>query len=229
MRRLRAIASLARPSLPAVVSEFGWDAAWRQGVTPWRLRFATPTLVHLLSTSAFPAPAGARVLVPGCGCARDAIALADSGYAVDAEDISTAALAEARALLEAHSSAHGSSTLIRTGTLSLIERDFFSEATPSGYYAAMWDYTFLCAIPVESREEWARTAARRLAPGGALVAQIFPVEPTLVGGPPFHTDPQSIDALLKRAGFNLINLELAPTSISERKGREWLGIWERTI
>jgi SAM-dependent methyltransferase len=221
----RAFASLAsRPSLPAVVTEFGWEGAWRQGVTPWRLQYATPTLAKLISDAAFPAPFGAKVLVPGCGCARDAIALADAGFSVDAEDISQAALAEAKVSSEAHSS---SQTGRRPGVLSLIERDFFSDATPTAHYAAMWDHTFLCAIPVEMRQAWARAAARRLAPGGALVSLLFPVDSSLVGGPPFHTDPQSIDALLLRAGFTRERLEIAPASISARTGREWLGIWRR--
>lgn len=214
---------LSRASLPLTIASSGWDGAWKQGVTPWRAPIAAPALVDLIQRSAFPAPRGARVLVPGCGCGLDAMVLADAGYFVYAEDLSPTALEAAR---EKASAAKGNAAGL-DGGLSFFECDYFSPTAPRGY-AAIWDYTFLCALPPERSREWAQAAKRRLSKGGALVALLFPVEPSLGStGPPFHADPDFVDDILREEGFvkETLAAVAADKSLPQRAGREWLGIW----
>ncbi len=106
--------------------------------------------------------------------------------------------------------------------------DFFSHTGP---YNAVWDYTFLAALPLSLRSQYAQHTYTLLEPtGGSLHMVLFPVDPTLTtGGPPFHMDPDGIDALLKAAGFTRTK-ELEPIpghlSFKGRQGREVYGCWE---
>ncbi len=202
-------------------------------MTPWEAGAAAPPLVDALARGAFPAPPGARLLVPGCGSGADARALAAAGFSVDAEDISPAALAAAAAAGAAD--ARGAAAAAAAGgSVALAARDFFAADAPRGY-AGAWDYTFCAALPVAMRGAWAAAMARRLAPRGRLVCLLFPVAAEAGGagggdggGPPFNMAPADIDAELARAGFARAALAPVPPARSHaaRAGREWWGEWE---
>lgn len=78
-------------------------------------------------------------------------------------------------------------------------QDFFA-ASPNplapASFALAYDYTFLCAIPIELRKPWAARYAEIVHPGGVLVALMFPLDGDRVGGPPYSLSPQLYDELL---------------------------------
>jgi Thiopurine S-methyltransferase (TPMT) len=59
---------------------------------------------------------------------------------------------------------------------------------------------FLCALPPEQREDWARGWARLIAAGGELVTMMFPVDPEKEGGPPYAVSPDLYTELLTPVG-----------------------------
>lgn len=44
--------------------------------------------------------------------------------------------------------------------------DFFEYDIPEGGFQVAYDYTFLCALPLELREPWGRRYAELISPGG---------------------------------------------------------------
>ena len=66
---------------------------------------------------------------------------------------------------------------------------------------------FLCALPPEQREDWARGWARLIATGGELVTMMFPVDPEKEGGPPYAVSPELYTELLTPVGECGFDLE----------------------
>ena len=81
-----------RPELP----DF-WDKRFAAGTTPWDHGSAPAELEALLPPPASATPP--RILVPGCGHAREAAWLDQRGWAVTALDFAPAAIAAAREVL----------------------------------------------------------------------------------------------------------------------------------
>jgi hypothetical protein len=52
----------------------------------------------------------------------------------------------------------------------------------------------------EMRQDWARTWARLLAPGGELLTMVYPVDASLGEGPPWPVTPEFYKQLLPPAG-----------------------------
>ena len=181
-----------------------WESMWAAGV-PRGAKFdgngASPALAAFLDTRPTP-PAGATALVPGCGRAYDAVALAAKGYAVRAWDISRTAVGEARRLV-----AEAAPEVAARVTAE--HRDFFDAAQDQGgqTFDLIWDCTFLCALPPGLRAAWAaRHAALLSKDGGELLSLVFPVFPathpkvTGGGGPPFALTCDLVKSLLEPEG-----------------------------
>ena len=101
---------------------------------------------------------GLNALVPGCGRAYDALALAEHGYAsVVALDVSPAACEAARAELHSSQSPAAGQVEVRCG-------DFFSLQGET--FDLIWDCTFLCALNPSVRERWAAQMHALLSPQG---------------------------------------------------------------
>lgn len=131
-------------------------------------------------------------LVPGCGRAYDALALAEHGYAsVVALDLSPAACKAAEEELGTSSAAAIKCVDIRCG-------DFFELADQT--FDLIWDNTFLCALEPEARANWAAQMKRLLAPGGELITCVFPIG-FREGGPPYAMSVPLVRSLLEPVGF----------------------------
>ena len=172
-----------------------WERMWKGGL-PKGAAFdcgeASPSLVSELGSVPAPKP-GARALVPGCGRAYDALALARHGFdAVVAVDLSPSAVAAAKAELASTGDAAASK-------VELVCADFFAldEKTP---YDLVWDATFLCALAPSVREKWAAKHRALLAPGGSLITCVFPICDK-AGGPPYAMSKPLVAGLLEPAGF----------------------------
>lgn len=115
------------------------------------------------------------------------------------------------------------------GKWQMVEGDFFTHA-PAQQYDLIYDCTFLCAIPPESRAAWSETMHKLLADDGELVTLVFPVkDPPFDGGPPFCMSPSLVRSLLEPKGFEAISLEQVPSDMLARGSiaGEYLGRWRK--
>jgi SAM-dependent methyltransferase len=150
------------------------------------------------------------VAVPGCGRGHDARFLAGRGYDVVGYDFSTAAVSAARALAR------------RDGVAVTFEqRDIFTLARDEAHgFDGVWEYTCYCAIDPARRDEYVRTMAAILRPGGWLLGCFFPLR-VVTAGPPF---PVSRAELRRRfaGAFRFERAQPPLRSARGRQGREWL-------
>lgn len=111
---------------------------------------------------------------------------------------------------------------------SVIQGDFFKWSSPDGGFDIGFDYTFLCALHPEMRQDWAKAWALHLAPGGKLITLIFPIEEDGRIGPPWPVQPKLYEDLLLPLGFKLVHMEAVPEEQSHpgRGGRENIAVWE---
>ncbi|TAM53467.1 MAG: methyltransferase domain-containing protein [Paraburkholderia sp.] len=182
-----------------------WDERFREGFTPWDQAGVPSAFADFVARSAPRA-----VLIPGCGSAHEAAALAQAGWTVRAIDFSADAVATARKQL-------GS----RAGLVE--QADFFTYRPP---FAPEWIYerAFLCALQPKRRADYAARMAELLRSGAVLAGFFFFDESPK--GPPFGISRSDLDALLGDA-FELVEDEAVSDSIPVFAGRERWMTWRR--
>lgn len=199
-----------------------WEEAWNTGRTGWDAGEACPALVERLAQGA---PHGeGRALVPGCGSGYDAFAFARAGYRATGLELSPTAA-------QRFEQVRAQEGLTRSQA-DIVVHDVF-DYTPEQPFDIVWDYTFLCAIDPQRRDDWAASMHRLVAPGGQLWTLIFPVDPRDATastrddpGPPYRLHPEVVRALLRDL-FEEISMEQVERSHAGREGKEWLAVWER--
>jgi SAM-dependent methyltransferase len=199
------VAGVSRPDF--------WDALYAAGGDGWELGAAAPPLVDVVERT--PPPRG-RVAVLGCGRGHDARLLAVRGYEVVGYDFSTAAVVAARALAR------------RDGVgVRFEQRDIFTLGHDEAHaFDGVWEYTCFCAIDPARRDEYVRTVAAILRPGGWLLACFFPLRAG-GAGPPFPVTRAEV----RRRFAGLFRFERAQPPLRSargRQGREWLVLARRT-
>jgi SAM-dependent methyltransferase len=182
-----------------------WDERFRKGFTPWdQAGVQHAFLAFMARTERRP------VLIPGCGSAYEALALARAGWIVRAIDFSADAVAAARAQLGEFG--------------ALVEQaDFFSYMPP---FEPGWIYerAFFCALPPARRVDYVQRMAQLLAPGGLLAGFFF--LGSTPKGPPFGIERVQLDALFAPS-FELVEDAPVDDSLPVFAGRErWLA-WRR--
>ncbi len=184
-----------------------WEDLYRRGSDGWELGGPAPPLVDFVDAS--PPPRG-RVLVPGCGRGHDVRFLAARGYDVVGVDFAAAAVREARALAE------------RDGVdVTFEQRDLFTlGADHARDFDGVWEYTCFCAIDPARRDDYLRTIATVLRPGGWLLACFFPLR-TLTAGPPFPVTRAEVRRRLAPR-FTVARAFAPLRSVRGRQGREWI-------
>jgi thiopurine S-methyltransferase len=192
--------------MDSIQPEF-WDQRYCAGKTPWDQRGVPACLQEFLRRT----PAGGRALVPGCGSGYEIRTLHDAGWAVLGLDFSTAAVAQARRVLGplGHLVRHG---------------DFFAPAPDLGGFSLVYERTFLCALPPELHQAYARRMAELIVPGGLLCGFFFhgpEPEP-----PPHALDPGQVLALLHPA-FEMVEDRPVPDSLPLFSGKERWQVWRR--
>lgn len=184
-----------------------WEQMWAAGLKPGQafdVGSASATLMGCLSRGSY-GGRGSRALVPGCGRAYDAVALAAHGFdEVVALDLAPTAVQSARAFLEASEDAAVAKRV------TCVEGDFFEH---EGKYDFIWDCTFLCALDPSVRTQWAERTRTLIAPDGVLAACVFPIAPDKVGGPPYALSTELLKGLLEPTG---LECEVVPIDESER-------------
>jgi len=191
-----------------------WDERFAAGFTPWEAPGAPPAFSRWLD-EAGPA-AGARVLIPGCGCAFEVAALVARGCDVLAIDYAAVAVERARQLL-------GPALAGR-----VVQADFFAfDAAPFDW---IYERAFLAALPPRLWPAWGRRCAQLLRPGGSLAGFFFVdgqvAEPRR--GPPFAVTPAELRGLLDAAFDQVADDALPPgESVPVFAGRERWQQWRR--
>ncbi|PHH66957.1 hypothetical protein CDD81_5309 [Ophiocordyceps australis] len=201
-----------------------WDALYQRSHTPWDRAGPSLALADVLTQrrdlvppvdSPHDAPHRPTALVPGCGPGHDVLLLSSFGYDVWGLDISPGAFALAQQnRLEAerhgrYAPVHG---VAQAGRIHWLTADFFDEAWSRGIgtggdgrFDLVFDYTFLCALPIAARPQWAKRMSSLVRPRGRLICLEFPSsKPLLEPGPPWPMRPEVYEALLAAPGQDAV-------------------------
>jgi SAM-dependent methyltransferase len=192
----------------------GWQKCYESELVPWDKGEVAPALAQLLQNGMLP---NGLTVVPGCGYGYDVVALASGDRRVIGIDIAPLAVERAKKIVEKFPNAE-----IRVADFFSLELD--------GEVDLIYDYTFLCALPVELRTQWAEKMAKLLKPGAILATLMFPLqllEPD--SAPPPHPVPLETykQLLLSNSSFELVHLDLSVPSFPTRAGREAMALWKR--
>ena len=190
-----------------------WQAAWQEGRTPWDAGCSAPILEAIVDTL----PEG-RAVVPGCGSGYDLLTLAAAGRSVVGLDLAPLAKARFEELAGDHP---------YRDRIEYVVGDAFGFDPGAGFYL-MWDYTFLCALPIDLRPRWVEFVDRMLRSDGELVALIFPVVPDAdpLQGPPYPLTPELVTELVAPI-LEPVSIQKVARSNPGREGKEWLGRFRR--
>ncbi|RIK93818.1 MAG: thiopurine S-methyltransferase [Burkholderiales bacterium] len=188
----RAGAAGTAPTAPAGPTAGFWQERFASGRTPWDRGEVNPALEPLIARGTF--PAGALVLVPGCGAGHEVARLAAAGCRVLAVDYAPAAVALtherlARAGLDAR----------------VVEADLLAWS-PSERFDAVWDQACLCALHPDRWTAYATRLADWMSPGGTLVLLAVQAEREgrrqgFIEGPPYHCDVNAMRALFPSSAW----------------------------
>ncbi|GAA94124.1 uncharacterized protein L969DRAFT_86229 [Mixia osmundae IAM 14324] len=204
-----------------VHSPDGWDKAWQAGSTPWDNNDIQPGLSELLEelpigkTLGQP---GKTAIIPGCGRGYDVAAIA-ARYEMDCVglDISPTAVEAAKVWYAAQPNL-SDRVRFQCG-------NFFDFEVPDDKFALAYEYTFLCALPPSMRKAWGQRFSEIMAPGGHLIALVFPMDGDRAGGPPYSVDLDLFDELLP--DFEKIHQSAPSHPAPGRERREMITVWKR--
>jgi SAM-dependent methyltransferase len=196
-----------------------WDAHYQNSDTPWDKGAAAPPFVEWLEAWNALSPgslADQHALVPGCGYGHDVRLLAAHGMLALGVDISPLAMERARQFGQV-----GAEMYRETDFLNL-DRDLRDR------FQFIFEHTLFCAIPVERRPDYVKSAARALRPGGCLVAiwYLDPVKEPDSADPPYGATLEEIEGLFGEA-FELIGSWAPKEAFPGREGRERLEMWRK--
>ena len=178
-----------------------WNARWAAGETGWDTGSAAPALTEYAAQ--YPNK-NAAILIPGCGSAYEAEALAKMGFQnITLLDIAPEAVARLQ------------QKFAQQSQIQVVLGDFFQH---EGHYNLILEQTFFCAIPPHRRAEYIRQAAALLREGGRLVGLLF--DKTFdKPGPPFGGHEAEYRALFSPY-FSIRKMEPCTNSIAPRAGSE---------
>lgn len=191
--------------MPHDVSDAGfWEERYAQGEAGWDLGGPCPVLRDLLDTVHAP-PEAARIAVPGCGFGHDVRLLREHGY-----------------------DAVGFDFAVESQDPPIEQLDAFElgRRRPASF-DAIFEYTCYCAIDPARRVEYVASLRAALAPGGCLIALLYPIRPRDGEGPPFAVEEREIDEVFAKAPLTLVHVETPSGSVERRLGRERLAIFRK--
>lgn len=203
-----------------------WDAAYHDERDGWDMGTPTPVFADLLMRFGMDFSAlgdrdyaalnrPPRVLMPCSGRGYDALLFAGGGWDVTAVDFAEHPLRWLRREAE-HAGL----------PVEVLQEDMFAlaERFPQRYDLLV-EYTCVCAIDPDRRQEFVDFAHSVLRPDGTLMALLFPVDGR-PGGPPFSIDVEEFKEQMA-AHFTLVHESTPETSVKPRRGRERLLLWHR--
>eukprot|EP01025_Chloroclados_australasicus_P053019 TRINITY_DN6200_c0_g3_i1.p1 TRINITY_DN6200_c0_g3~~TRINITY_DN6200_c0_g3_i1.p1 ORF type:complete len:262 (+),score=28.54 TRINITY_DN6200_c0_g3_i1:22-786(+) len=213
---------------PVDIKEYNgrWENLWQEGVAPgekWDRTVVSPALEDVLNGKLD--VQNKRVVVPGCGRGYDVIAFSQAG-AVQAIGLEITQLAVDQAV-KYRDSLGLPPSVSSSAQFQFVDFFVYQDAG----FDVGYDYTFLCAIHPDLREQWSKTWFQLIKPGGELVTLIYPNDPARNPGPPWYVNPEEVRKLLIAAGFECEYLEDVPSNLSfpDRVGHEALGRWRKPV
>lgn len=189
-----------------------WENRYQQGDTGWDMGSAsTPLINYCLQIE----NKNLKVLIPGCGNAHEAIALANMGFTqIILLDLAPSPLNRFK---------ESYPQLIESGVVNLVCEDFFEH---QGQYDLILEQTFFCAIHPAERDQYAKTMHQLLKPQGKLAGLLFNFQLT-EDGPPFGGNTEGYIGHFSPY-FQIHTLEPCHNSIKPREGRELFFILQKS-
>lgn len=182
-----------------ILNDTFWSERYKLNQTGWDIGMASPALTHYLDQWK---NKNARILIPGCGNAYEAVHLINKGFSnITLLDISEVLIQSLRKNFD-HT------------PVSLLHVDFFEH---EGQYDLILEQTFFCALHPSLRKRYAEKMNELLAPGGTLAGVLFNKQ--FEGGPPFGGDQQEYQHLFQKY-FKIKTLEICNNSIPPRTNTE---------
>lgn len=186
-----------------------WQNMWTTGIRVGEKFDAgtpLPALIKMVEEGSVPK---GRALVPGCGRGYDVVLLAAPDRVAVGLDLSETAIEAAESyynsLPEANKPAR-ESVVLQAGSFFDLPEDADQQ------FNFVYDYTFLCALDLSVREDWARKMAAIIVPGGELCTIMFPIGEK-EGGPPFKVSMDDYKNLLEPLGFESFRMEMLPSDM----------------
>jgi SAM-dependent methyltransferase len=178
-----------------------WNKRWENEDTGWDIGYTSPAIENYMLQ--FPNKE-ARILIPGCGNAHEALFLVKNGFHnINILDISPVAVDVLQEKFK------------DTPQVKVICEDFFQH---NGIYDLMIEQTFFCAIPPISRSEYVKKAAELLSEKGKILGVMFN-KTFEKKGPPFGGSVGDYQILFKKY-FEIKTMEKCYNSIPARQGTE---------
>ncbi len=179
-----------------------WEKRWEEGQTGWDTRsVTTPLKVYFDQLTYFKA----KILIPGCGNAHEALYLFEKGF----KNVYICDWAEEPLKSFAKK-------VPDFPKEQLLCTDFFKLEIQN--FDFIFEQTFFCALDPFLRKDYAPKIKSLLKPGGKLVGLLFNFQLS-EQGPPFGGSKEEYLSYFKPL-FNNIYIEDAYNSIKPREGRE---------
>lgn len=150
-------------------SGFDWEMRFAADDTPWERRALHPAMLAWVKAGEL--ERGLRVIIPGCGRSPELAFLASRGLKVTGADLSSTALTYQR------------QTLDKAGLDATLREGDVLAHRPDRPYDAVYEQTFLCAIPPRLRTAYEAALCDWLKPGGHMLALFMQKDEP--GGPPY--------------------------------------------
>jgi thiopurine S-methyltransferase len=179
-----------------------WERRWAEGQTGWDTRSATEPIKHYFDQIA---DKQAKILIPGCGNAHEAIYLFESGF----KNVYICDWAEQPLMAF-------SERIPDFPKAQLLCADFFDLKT--GDFDFIVEQTFFCALAPELRNAYAHKVRSMLRKGGKLVGLLFNF-PLTEAGPPFGGSTEEYLHYFEPL-FESVYIEPCYNSIKPRLGSE---------
>ena len=151
----------------------GWEKMWSSngGLQPGQAFDASKPLPFISTMFEMDLIPKGKGIVPGCGRGYAPRALSYGGRHCIGLDIAPTAVAAAKEYLKSNPPSDTNSKV------EFKHGSFFEYKDNDGdnSFDFAYDYTFLCALQPDMREQWASTYARLLKPDGVLMTVVFPI------------------------------------------------------
>jgi hypothetical protein len=182
-----------------------WDNRYASNKTPWDLGKSPERLSQfLLETKP------ASVLIPGFGRGYEIVSFIDAGWQVTSIEISIEAIALARDLLGKR-------------RVEMIHGDYFTYPFFSNSFDFIYERAFLCALPMNLREEYSKRAYALLKSSGSIAGIFLYGERKDTPPYPLRND----EGLKLFSSFKLVKDETLKNSIEVFKGMERWQEWKK--
>ena len=180
-----------------------WEQRWAEGQTGWDTRSITTPIKEYFDKVA---NKNAKILIPGCGNAHEAIYLYEQGF----KNVYICDWAEAPlTAFAAQMPDFPKEQLLCADFFELQEKDF----------DYIIEQTFFCALPTKLRPKYAPKMRELLRPSGKLVGLLFSF-PLTEEGPPFGGSRVEYLTYFEPV-FQHIYIENCYNSIKPRQGNEY--------